>query len=610
MTQTLPESNQAPPRRKTSRAPVAILLVISLIASAITRDWAIDRRTLVDSKDRGSLSVNSDTSLNSMPSFATALLLGGLRGPLVMILWTSSESQKQENDLQDIDTKIEWIRLLQPEFDAVHLFQIWNKAYNLSVKMTSLNNKYACIIDALDYARRVDAQRPDDINIISTVALTYADKLGTSTESPYYKHRIRRETQTLWRVSFPISREDEFRAAASKLGWIEEESPISTNPTTQTAVVLLEKPMADHLATVFPGNDVQIRPQERAKPGSEAMSSLHLPRMLDVNGNILPELLAPTYPRPADLPPDQPWYDGSRLQMLAPYQPFPYGLSTLALAYNDYKRSQLLQSLWNERPMQLSGLVVDSRPGIMLKQWGQDEWERGRRYELRALGAPPVPATVEPSSMEQMDAGAPPTATLTDQVSRDAAIYSYTLAAHLFVDSRKELERFISDYPSTVNNYLSHVDDTIAMEQLMLADRDYLLAISATGQQRDALLQSAAVEYDRAERQFALIVLKYWTDDKVAANSYPINPATHQRYNRYTIDAADPSLFVPTYVATMREARRLFTDPRTGEYIPSNDMYYQNRAEYLEYIARCQIRLLVLQAATKPSTQPAPMTNP
>ena len=39
-----------------------------------------------------------------MNSFALALLLGGLRGPLVMFLWTSSETQKTERNLEDFDT--------------------------------------------------------------------------------------------------------------------------------------------------------------------------------------------------------------------------------------------------------------------------------------------------------------------------------------------------------------------------------------------------------------------------------------------------------------------------------------------------------------------------
>ena len=70
-----------------------------------------------------------------------------------------ARSQKIDRDLEDFDTKIEWIRLLQPEFDTVHIFQIWNKAYNISVLMASPANKYTTILDAVDYARSVDQEQ-------------------------------------------------------------------------------------------------------------------------------------------------------------------------------------------------------------------------------------------------------------------------------------------------------------------------------------------------------------------------------------------------------------------------------------------------------------------
>ena len=141
-----------------------------------------------------------------MPSFATALLLGGLRGPLVMILWTSSENQKQQHDLQDFDTKVEWIRLLQPEFDTVHLYQIWNKAYNISVQMASLANKYTNILDAIDYGQKVEKGTPGrHQHHYRLLPCLYGDKLGTSQEHVYYRASVRRETQTLIRVTFPGS---------------------------------------------------------------------------------------------------------------------------------------------------------------------------------------------------------------------------------------------------------------------------------------------------------------------------------------------------------------------------------------------------------------------
>ncbi|HTL30475.1 MAG TPA: hypothetical protein VL282_14690, partial [Tepidisphaeraceae bacterium] len=173
-----------------SRIGIIAVLLAALALNGVTRVAADRMRTSTNTFIPG-----SQTELSQMNSFALALLLGGLRGPLVMILWSSSETQKADKDLEDFDTKVEWIRLLQPEFDTVHLFQIWNKAYNISVQMASIANKYTTILDALDYGQRVDDQRPNNINILTAIAQVYFDKLGGSTEKAYYREHIRNESK-------------------------------------------------------------------------------------------------------------------------------------------------------------------------------------------------------------------------------------------------------------------------------------------------------------------------------------------------------------------------------------------------------------------------------
>src|SRR5207247_4742423 len=93
----------------------------------------------------------------------------------------------------------------------------------------------------------------------------------------------------------------------------------------------------------------------------------------------------PKYPRPPTAAPDSEWTDGSELQYLAPYQPFPYGISALALGYNYQKRAQVLQDVSNQVHANLSPMVLDSRPALALKAWSEDESERARRLELKAL---------------------------------------------------------------------------------------------------------------------------------------------------------------------------------------------------------------------------------
>ena len=186
----LPFSSNA--RRMSNRLPIVMVMILSLIGSGGARYWADQTRAAAVPQRGGEVSASA--SLGGMNSFALGLLLGGLRGPLVMILWTESENAKSDKDLEGVDTQIEWIRLLQPEFDTVHIFQIWNKAYNISVQMASMANKYDVILGALDYAYKVDSAKPDDINIIAAIGQLYFDKLGMSSEKEFYRKRVREQT--------------------------------------------------------------------------------------------------------------------------------------------------------------------------------------------------------------------------------------------------------------------------------------------------------------------------------------------------------------------------------------------------------------------------------
>jgi hypothetical protein len=141
-----------------SSAPLVGALIVSILGAGVTRSMVLKQRHELDVARNSAATANAD--LSKVNSFALGLLLGGLRGPLVMALWTSSENQKTDRDLEDFDTKVELIRLLQPEFDTVHLFQIWNKAYNISVQMANVPNKYTTILDALAYGFSVDRERP------------------------------------------------------------------------------------------------------------------------------------------------------------------------------------------------------------------------------------------------------------------------------------------------------------------------------------------------------------------------------------------------------------------------------------------------------------------
>src|SRR5689334_12175373 len=84
------------PRAGVARIATVIVMIVALIGAGFTREWAnaVRGEPIVAASASGS-------SLSGMNSYALALLLGGLRGPLVMFLWSSSETQKTENNLED-----------------------------------------------------------------------------------------------------------------------------------------------------------------------------------------------------------------------------------------------------------------------------------------------------------------------------------------------------------------------------------------------------------------------------------------------------------------------------------------------------------------------------
>lgn len=500
------------------RAAIVAMLVLSLLASAATRYWA-DARREIAIPHRGE-TASTNTSFSSMNSFALGLLLGGLRGPLVMFLWTESESQKANRNLEGIDTQIEWIRLLQPEFDTVHIFQIWNKAYNLSVQMASLANKYSVILDALQYARSVDREKPEDINIVTATAQLLYDKLGGSTEKVYYRKRVRQET--LWRPADTRRRQADAR-------------PVAMDP------------------------------------------------LLDERFNLLPALIrpAPGRARPADLPAETAWNDGSDLQYLVKYQPFPDGVSPFALAFNYYKRVEILQNLGLQRHAQMSDQVIDSRPALSLKGWIEEEWEQGRRRELQAFGQA-IPD--ERLDLENITAAYAPDRGVTDRHAADLALLAYHRAAALLDDALAEYTRHISIYPTNAQTYISHMEDVRAAGALASGDAAYLSAqLTSDTTARAALLAQAKEQYERSFHRFVFLILRYYTDPQYIEGALPPGFARFPSADRKGLEDLPPQQLV-----------ELFTNASRAIAV-NGDSHAEDRKEYDTYLRRITLRMQHLQ---------------
>jgi hypothetical protein len=510
------------------RGLVAVVLLVSLLAMAGMRAAVQRRHEQIVPRARGG------SRLSQMNTFALGLVLGGLRGPLVMFLWTSSENQKTDRNLQDIDTKIELIRMLQPEFDSVHIFQIWNKAYNLSVQMANFQNKYTVILDALDYARSVDEERPDNINTLMSMGEVYYQKLGQSTEKTYYVPRMRQET--------------------------------------------LPKPTP-----------------ERLRRGQSGWRRTRHDTLLDEKGMLLPELTTPDRGREGEAY-DGSDLQFLREYSTPEKGGFPYGVSPLAVGYNYFKRAVLLQETTGQRHLNMSESVVSSRSAVALRDWSVEEWHRGRDVEAQAVGKK-APAAINPWDKELTTSGETLAfVDASDRTRRavEEALFGYRRAREVAEHAEREYRRHIlTEEDAEIGVYGSQVDNALAVQSLMDGDYYFLAAAAAqagfrsqlipAGETVASLRQKAAEAYRKAIDRYYILTLKYYVEDDVAAAVY--KQVTGGASDKSNVENADPKLFPKLLEAALAIHAK---DNRFN-------LHGEDVVEYTTYIRRARERLQQLQ---------------
>jgi hypothetical protein len=318
-----------------SRAPLILLVIVCLVLATLAR--GLHNRVI-----RTGASTSAGTtaeSLGSLDSYTLGLLLGGLRGPLVMTLWVSSENAKNDRQLDDVDTKINLIGLLQPEFDTVHLFQIWNKAYNLSVQMINKPSKYSVILSGIDYGIAIREARPENINLESQIGSIFFDKLGNppdAEEKKYYRTRLREDSlqpSPMRIITLDVARKQQFIDAARAAGLDDSRYTLRTEGKGLKTSCLLRRDIADRVLRQLVALDVphEIRdlpaPEPQVRRAGERRSNFDT--LLDENFRLLPHWAVRD--RGAD---DAQWVESDRkhdLSYLVRFEPYPYGVSPFAV---------------------------------------------------------------------------------------------------------------------------------------------------------------------------------------------------------------------------------------------------------------------------------------
>lgn len=503
---------------RNGRLPIVVLLVASLLAAGGLRMLAGDRRRAIEPElNRTALEGRSEVTLGQLNSFTLALLLGGLRGPLVMALWSSSDRQKMEHEYDDLDTKIELIRLLQPQFDSVHLYQIWNKAYNLSGERANLASRYAIILDAIDYAEKVIAERPNNIDLETQLGEVYANKLGGAQESDYFTRRVLQETQAsepAVKITFDAGLEEALRRAALIEGMSAQLLSIQRADQPSQRVTVVDASIAEAIRPRLPEDGFEFETMAPREVNARGVGGpLRLEPMLAPDGSILPELIEPRTPVGEENG-IATGLDGSQLQFLKPYAPFPEGISAHALAYNRFMRAYVLQEYAGQRHIQNSERFIEANPGRALTSWALAAYVEGRMLEAEAFGHTPAHPGIDgelQAALERVTAGIGLDADPLSPALLAQAVQRYERSLQVGADAIAWLQDHLDQYPAAASTFAATVTRLQDQQVLLRADVIYARLIQGAVPDRPQAIDQATALYTEAQERFIDFILRYYT---------------------------------------------------------------------------------------------------
>ncbi len=111
---------------------------------------------------------------------AVRLLLTGSRGFCVCALWMSANEKQKMQEWNELELTVRSITKLQPRFVTPWLFQSWNLAYNVSVEMDRLNDKYFYISRGISLLAEGESIIHNNPDMRYSLASYYQSKFTTS----------------------------------------------------------------------------------------------------------------------------------------------------------------------------------------------------------------------------------------------------------------------------------------------------------------------------------------------------------------------------------------------------------------------------------------------
>jgi len=178
------------------------------------------------------------------PDLLTSVLFSVGRALAVDYLWIGLQKMQEDGRYFDANQRAEWICKLQPHFTAVWVFQAWNMSYNISVAMTTGEDRWRWVKNGYELLRDQGIPlNPKSIGMYQQLAWIFHHKIGAMSDDQhwYYKIQIAKAMEDI-------------------IGWPEPKYDIIVKAPATWEELIKDEKMAQFVKQI---EEFQINPREK-----------------------------------------------------------------------------------------------------------------------------------------------------------------------------------------------------------------------------------------------------------------------------------------------------------------------------------------------------------
>src|SRR6056297_2154716 len=163
-----------------------------LLALAIGSIWIAGARNagLIEMRDQYDLN-QAEPLENTPPLVAfTTVALGGFRGLLVDTLWMRLTRLQSEGKYFELVQLADWITKLEPLSAAIWSFQAWNLSYNISVLMSSDEDRWRWVYHGVELLRDEGLRyNRGSAKLYKELGWLFQHKIGSDSDQAHWHYK-------------------------------------------------------------------------------------------------------------------------------------------------------------------------------------------------------------------------------------------------------------------------------------------------------------------------------------------------------------------------------------------------------------------------------------